>query len=268
MTLTGSLEINTTATLSFNRGGSSPFASDAQISEADGSGSMMIKEVPEYLWEYMYGATISRRVAESTGFISSPVAIEGNLIDPATGIDSISITTGEETDLKFNRYWVEAVSATEVNIYAASSVDFNTGTPGFFYDNDQAINSTPITISDGLDTVVAGYGLTLTGGTLVSLNVGDCFYVDVRPINSGGFSVTVDNNYSPKNFAFIAYTQRKSDGTIGKLTVFKAISGGFPLSWNEKAFHELSIDFTMLACKGNGSLYNFDVIRGNNEGFC
>jgi len=240
----GSLALNLSGDLVQLTGGSLPFPWKVQEGQISTEITFLLKEYPDFVFEAFLGKAITNNAAESDGNVSTATNVSGTLIDATTGIASVTAKSGETDDLKTGKYVLKAVSATTVDLYSLSDIDFSNGANVDFDDDTLKVNATPIAISGSGGTIdVADFGLTITGGSgTVALTTGDTASFEVRAANTGSQEVIVgDVNFKLPEVGVIAYAQKDGDNTIYEIDLFRCKGAGLPITFAEKAFSESEI---------------------------
>jgi hypothetical protein len=179
-------------------------------------GVFMVKEFLPKTYQYLGGATSAQGVAEPTGAVTALAAGQGTSIIAATGLASVALTPGSTADLKFGNYTIVATSASSVDVYCDTDIDFGgvfTGGAVASFQNDSLkITTTPETISSGTTTPIAGFGIGLVGGaSATAFTIGDTATFSVRPANVTNSTTTIgDRNTFLKSFHMTAYAALKS----------------------------------------------------------
>lgn len=226
-------------------GGSSFDAFDTELGARTFEGSMLLRQFPNALIEIATGTKPTVIAAEAAGSVTALKDANGTFIDAVTKVASVGLKSGSTVDVPFASYTVEAVSATTVDVYVHSDVDFAQGTDKLFQAGTQKVNSAPLTISTGAATEIPDFGIELTGGSgTIALIVGETATFESKPANSSSRIVNIGSPLArPQNIGLMAYTQRKSDGSMYKINVYNALVAGLPLTLTEKAFSEAEVTF-------------------------
>ena len=238
-------------------GGSSFDSWDSELGARTFEGSLTLRQYPSSLINLATGSTVIDNAAEALGSVSALKNVKGTTAFNATsGLASVSLKVGATADVPFASYTVIAASATTVDVYVNSDVDFAQGTDKFYIAGSQKINATPLTITDGGDTDIPNFGLKLTGGSAVAFTVGDTAVFTSRPSNTSSRFVNIGSPLArPVNIGLMAETQRKSDGSMYTINIYNALMAGLPINLTEKAFSEAELTF-----KAKRST---DIITGN-----
>ena len=225
-------------------GGSTKFPVAVEDTVISAELSLKPKEYPEFLFELFLGKAPTKNVAEANGNASALVNKNGaSVFDGTTGIASVGVKAGSESDLKTGSYVIEAVSATTVMVYCLSSVDFGRGTSVTYENDDLEIIASPLTITASGTVDIPNFGLELTGGSgTIGMTIGDTATFEVRSINQGSIEVTVGGSSDVyPEFGLIAMSQKRGNGALVELDIFRLKAIGLPLNLEEKAFSEAEI---------------------------
>jgi len=238
--------------------GSSTFALNGEVLELNGGSAkypwaveegnitaelkLKTKEYPDFLMELFLGKKPTVSV-DAGGAVSTIVNKKGTSVVHADGIASVGIKTGAEADLKFTKYIVKVVSATTVDIYAVSNVDFSSGAEAKYQDELLKINATPLAIVGGAATEVPNFGIEITGGTgTVGMTVGDTGTFEVKSQNASSMEVLVGGTSDVfPTFGAVVMAQKRGNGEMVELDIFKLKAVGLPFTFDEKAFSEAEI---------------------------
>jgi len=249
-------------------GGSNLFPWTSKVIRKNGSVKLAIKEVTPELIALINGTTPTINEAEASGAIEDLDGVENtatnkkgtSIIKATTGIASVNVTSGEESDLKSGVYYIKATSSTGVSVYAYSDVDFATGADGAFLD-DSALIAENLTITTNGNTKVENYGITLTGGSgTISFTIGDTAVFVVRKINKGNFKVPIgSDSIEQKQFGMLITGARQENGNVEYWYFHKCtISGGtFPLPETEFGVVDVTVDVLYDDVKGEVGFYNY-----------
>lgn len=229
-------------------GGSNKYPWQIEAGKITAEMSMKFSDYPDFLYTLFFGITPTPNSTETSGNVSALTNVKGTSVFSATtGIATMSLTSGQAAQLKFSRYLAVAVSASTVDIYAISDVDFGRGTAGT-YTGDALKIAAAKTVSSGGATAIANFGLDINGGSgTIALTTGDSAMFDVRPVNTGGSSVTVGSptNVVPE-WGAIMIAQKQGDGALFEIDAFRVKVSGLPFGMAEKAFSEIDVKAKLL----------------------
>lgn len=202
--------------------------------------TLKVKEYPDFLFELFLGKAPTASGADAAGTVSSIVDKYGASVVASTGLASVSVipTTGA-ADLKFGKYVVKAASATTINVYASSDIDFAHGTDESF-DDDDLLVAGPLTITTGGNTDVATLGLRFVGGAgVIAFVTGDTATFEVKPPSSKSMAVIVGSGSDVfPEFGALVYGKKRGNGEMIELEAYRCKAVGLPLGFEENAFSE------------------------------
>ncbi|AHZ84646.1 hypothetical protein Bb109J_c1956 [Bdellovibrio bacteriovorus] len=207
--------------------------------------TLLFKEYSNWMYMLFLGATPTAIAESANGQVTALTNKFGTLV-AATGLASIEAKVGSESSLKFGKYVVEAASATTVNLYASSDIDFKRGTAKTFVDDSLKINAAPLTITTGAKTDVPGFGLELTGGAgAIGMTPGDTAVFEVLPPLEEAMEVTIGGASDTfPEFGAIMLAQQRSNGEMFEIDAFRVKAAGLPHSLQEKKFAEAELKAT------------------------
>lgn len=240
----GGAELNVSADKVSLMGGASrwPWAteygaySDAEI-------TMTVREYPEFGFRYIAQGSSVIATAETSGNVGTLTNKSGTSAFNATvGIATVNVVEASKSAVKTGRFVVEAVGTGTVDVYYIGS-QYDS------YENDVLkITSSPLAIANGASTVITGWGIALSGGSGVAMNVGDTMYVDVRKVNTGAEEITVGRSVeSVQEFEAWIISEDQKTGDQFRIWIPRCSASGLPVSMTEKEMSEteitLSIDY-------------------------
>jgi hypothetical protein len=251
----GSVKVLSSSSLSFAgalvalNGGSNKYPWAVEEGKISSQLSLKTSEYPNFLFQLFGGSTPVDNAAETGGNVSALTNVNGTSLQNATtGISSVAVLAGSESDLKFAKYVVKAISATTVQVYASTDADFGSGTVKNFAGDDLAISATTYTIVSGADTNLTGFGLKLVGGSgTIAMTIGHTASFEVRPINtvSTVFSIGAISSVFPE-FSAILMAKKSGDGTLFEIDCPRVKGLGIPLGLDEDKFSQADIKCMVL----------------------
>jgi hypothetical protein len=212
--------------------------------------SVTVKQYENWMMQLFLGKAPTAGTPSATGTCSAITNKDGVVVDATKGIASVSILSGSEADLKFGKYVVKLVdkSADTVHVYALSNVDFSRGTDKTFEDDLLRITSTPLVVPSGSDVNIPGFGLKITGGsavdfaTLTGSDDGDTAVFEVLPPDQKSISATFGGSSDVfPEFGAIVVGQKRGNGEMVELDIFRLKAVGLPMGFQEKTFSEAEI---------------------------
>jgi hypothetical protein len=231
-------------------GGSNKFDWSSEIGSMTAEMSLSFSEYPDFVFELFGGNAPTANAAETNGDVSTLTNSEGTLVEASTGVASIAAKSGSEADLKFGKYTMKAVSATEVDIYLSSDIDIGRGTNGEYQNDALKITASPLVVPGTGGTVdVPSFGLTITGGSgTVNLTSGDTATFEVRPPNNGSMEVVIgqrsDQNFP--EFGAIIMAAKQSTGEMVEIDAYRCKAAGLPLGFARNAYSPAEVTVSLL----------------------
>lgn len=252
----GILKVIGSASLAFSSsveqlyGGSQRFAWAAESKTFASSMDCKVKAYPGFLFSLFMGATVVENAGEALASVTALVNMKGtSVLQATTGIASVGITTGNESNVKFAQYVAVATDATHVDIYMMSDVDAARGsTPVSFQNDSLKITATPLAITAATPVVIPNTGLQLVGGSgTIALVAGDTAYFQSRPENTKSSDISIGaSTTSMPAFGAVLLAQKRATAEMCEIEAFNCIAEGFPLPMDEMKFSETSCKITLL----------------------
>lgn len=222
-------------------GGSSKFAWSVQEGVISSELNITLKEYPNFLFELMLGKAVTDNAAEASGSVTTIANKNGtSAFQASTGIASVGLKSGSSAHVKFANYVVVVASATTVDVYAGSDVDFARGNDLSYQTDLCKVTASPLTITAATPVEIPNTGLELTGGSgTIAMTTGDTAVFSSRPINTDSIDVTVgaSGDVNPE-FGCILVGEKLGSGQMVELDVFRCKGSGLPFGFAEKAFSE------------------------------
>lgn len=205
--------------------------------------SLGMKEYPNFVFELFLGKAPTTNSAEAGGSTSGLANVKGTSVVATTGIATFSVKTGSEDDVKFGKYIIKVVSATTVDVFMSTDLDFARGADKDFEDDDLKITATPLTIVTSTPVEIPGFGLELTGDSgTIALVTDDTAEAFARPINTESTDVVIGatTDFRPE-FGMIAMGAKRSDDSMVEFDLFRCKGIGLPIGLEENAFSETEV---------------------------
>lgn len=210
--------------------------------------SVTVKQYEDWMMELFLGKKPTEGTPSATGTVSALTNKKGSVVDGTSGIASVGIKSGSESDLKFSKYVVKVIDAAlnQVHVFAKSNIDFARGTDANFEDNLLRITENPLTIASGAAVEIPGFGIELTGGSSVDLSTlssdGDTAEFEVIPADKGSRSAVFGGSADVfPEFGAIVTGQQRGNGEMVELDIFRLKAVGLPMGFQEKTFSEAEI---------------------------
>lgn len=221
-------------------GGSNRYPFAIEDSTITAEIALAMKEFPDFAFELFLGKAPTENSAESGGSTTTLTNRKGTSVVATTGIAAVGVESGEEANLKFGKYLVKVVSATTVDVFGYSDVDFARGTDLVFEDDNLKVTASALTIVTSTAVTVPNLGVELTGDSgTIALVTGDTASFEIRPINTKSMDVVIGatTDVFPE-FGAIMMGQQRGNGEMIEIEVFRAKATGLPMGLEEKAFAE------------------------------
>lgn len=205
--------------------------------------SLKVKEYPDFLFELFLGKAPTSSGVDASGAVSTVTNKYGSTVVASTGLASVSvIPTSGAANLKFGKYVVKYATATTLNIYVSSDINFARGTDET-YDSDLLLVGTTGTITTGGNTDVASLGLRFVGGAgTIAFVSGDTATFEVKPPSSKSMEVVIGGSSDTfPEFGAIMYAKKRGDGSMFEIDAYRCKGVGLPLGLEENAFSEAEI---------------------------
>lgn len=224
-------------------GGSNKYAWDVQDGLITAELSILMREIPDFATELFLGKQLTSNAAETGGSVTTIANQNGISVVATTGLASVGVLSGSEDDVKFSKYVVRAVSATTVDVYALTDLDFARGVDKVFEDDTLKITASALTIITATPVTIPDFGLELTGDSgTIALVTGDTATFSARPINTASIDVSIGatNDIFPE-FGAIVVAEKQGTGRMFEIDLKRVKAIGLPLGFDEKAFSESEV---------------------------
>jgi hypothetical protein len=230
-------------------GGSSSFPWAVENGAITPEITLNMKELQNFLINIFLGKEPTQ-VDDDAGSVDALANVNGTSAqDATTGIASVSVESGEEAELKFGKYIVKVVSATTIDVYALTNVDFRRGTDKTYENDLLKITPSPLTIAGtGGTTSLSGFGVEFTGGSgTVDMTTDDTAEFSIYPPSLEKVTARIGavGDCVPE-FGILIAAQKLSDGTMWTFDCFKVKALGFPFGMAEKAFNEAEVTMQLM----------------------
>jgi hypothetical protein len=241
----GDSSLNLSGELNALNGGSSPYPYAVEQGVITTEVNLVFREYPDFVFELFLGKAPTSNAAEASGSTTALVNKTGtSVFNGTTGIATITVESGDEADVKFTKYAVVAASATTVDLYAGSDVDFARGTDLDYQNDLLKITTSPLTVADsGGTTSIPGTGLEITGGSgTVAMTSGDTAVFSSRPVNQGSMDVVIGGSSDVfPEFGAIMLANQRGNGAMFEVDMFRMKAVGLPIGLAENAYGEVSV---------------------------
>jgi len=238
----GEASLNLTGEFEELKGGSNMYAWDAEPKDITSEFSFACKEYPIAMMEKLLAGELTTYTGVASGAIDDWENINGTIISATTGIATISIVTA--ADVKDGEYIFVAAAPGTISLYAMTNVDAGVGT-ALSLDDNMLIGSYALSTSATVN--ISSLGLRFTCGSAPSLTINDSARFRLRKDLVSGVKLIVGGSSSSfSEFGAIIAGQKKSDGSLVYLDVYKCRAAGMPIAFKEKAYSEWSLSVKVL----------------------
>ena len=260
----GEATLNSAGELKTLMGGSSNYPFKVERGAIENTVSLTLKEYPDFLFETLLGKAVTSNSAESSGSVTAIANANGtSVVDSSTGIASVGLRTGDNKDVPFAQYTVKAVSATTVDVYAMTDLDFAQGTDKEFENDALKITASPLTITASTAVEIPDFGLELTGGSgTIGMTEGDTATFTSRPINTRSREVVIGSTSEVFNdFGLIIAAQRQGDNIMQILDCYRCVGSGLPIALTEKEFSEAQVELQLYRDSTRNGVYRLEEVE-------
>lgn len=253
----GSASMSLTSEFSDLFGGSNKNAWAVEAGTISSEWTASVKSMPDFLFELFLGATVTTTAASATGTVSGLANIKNtSVVESSTGIASVAAKAGSEVDLKDGVYIIKAVSATTVDIYALTDIEFKklgANNELAWLDEELKINAAPLTIVTSTATEIVGLGVELTGGSgTIGMTADDTARFEVKSAHSGVSTIDIgsDATIFPEHKQLCLGGKRANGDTL-EMELYRVVGSGFAIPFEEQAFAipELNMRLVYDACE-------------------
>lgn len=233
-----------TGELNALNGGASKFPWAIEEANVTAELQLKVKQIEDWMFELFLGkAPTLVDTPDATGDVTTLTSKVAGVFSATVGVASVGLKSGATADLKFGKYIVKYVSATTVDVYALSDVDFNRGTDKTFENDALKITASALTIATSTAVEIPGYGLELTGGSgTIALVAGGTATFEVLPAFTKSMSVTIGGSSDTfPEFGALMVAQQRSNGEMFEVDAFRCKGSGLPLGFTEKDYGQPEI---------------------------
>lgn len=260
----GGGSLNLTAESEDLFGGSNKFAWASEAKTISSEFSVTVKSMPDFLFELFLGAEVSKTAASATGTIGTLTNKKGSSVVAATGLASASLKSGGSADLKSGIYMVKAASATTVDVYALSDIDFSRGTDLSYVDDSLKVTATPLTVTAATAVEIPSLGVELTGGAgTIAMTEGDTAIFVLAAPHGGISEITIGKSSTAfPEHGQVLLSQKRATGDLFEIEIYKAVGQGFPIALEETVFAVPELTAKVLYDSTKDKLATIRAIKG------
>lgn len=223
-------------------GGSSKYSWASEEGAITSEMTLKVNELPNFLFTLFLGTAPTDNAAETSGNLSTLTDKNGTtIVDATNGISSVSLLTGSAANLKFGKYVVKAVTASTFNLYYLTGIDLGRGTDGTILSDDMVVASA-VSFTASVASVPA-FGLQFNQVGTPAFTTDDTATFDVRPVNTKSTTVRIGGvtGQSFPEFGALVYAQKRGNGEMLELDVFRCKGAGMPLPFEMAKFAEFEL---------------------------
>ena len=246
-------------------GGSNKYAWASEAKTISAEFTATVKSMPDFLFEVFLGATVNTTAASATGTVDQFQNEKGtSVLDAATGIATATVKTGSEADLKAGIVVVKAISATTVNVYYMSDIEFSNGTEVSYQDDSLELLAADITITASTAAEVTDTGVELTGGSgIIALVIGETASYRVAAAHGGISEIIIGKSSATfPEHGQVALAAKRSNGDMLEIDIHKAVGAGFPVALEETVFSIPELSVKLLYDNALNRIATFRKIKG------
>jgi len=246
-------------------GGSNKFAWAVEAKTISAEWTATVKSMPDFLFELFLGASVSTTAASATGTVGTIANVYGtSAVEASTGIASVAAKSGSETDLKDGVYIVKVVSATTVDVYSLTDIEFLNGNDLSYQDDDLKITASALTITASTAVEIPNTGIELTGGSgTIAMTIGDTARFEVKSAHAG--ISEIDLGASATTFpehGQVCLAQKRANGDTFEIELYKVIGTGMPIPLEEQAFSIPELSMRLVYDSVNDKVATIRAKRG------
>lgn len=238
-------------------GGSNKNAWAVEAKTISSEWTITAKTMPDFMFELFLGASVVETAASATGTVGDFAnVLNESVLEAATGIATVTAKAGSEADLKDGIYIIKAASATTVDVYALTDIEFKKlgAANDLSYVNEELkINETPITIVASTAAEVVGLGIDLTGGSgTIGMTAGDTARVSVRSAHAGISEISIGSSSTTfPEHRQLCLGQKRANGDTFEMELYKVVGSGMPIPFEEQTFAipELAMKLVYDSCQ-------------------
>lgn len=246
-------------------GGSNKFAWAVEAKTISSEWTATVKTMPDFMFELFLGATVATTAAAALGSITALENVSGTII-ATTKLASVGIKTGSEADLKDGVYIIKAVSATTVDVYGLTDIEFKKlgGTNVSYIDEALKITTTPLTITTGAAVTIPNLGVEITGGAgTIALVTGETGRFHVNSAHAGVSTIEIGSAATifPEHRQ-LCLGQKRANGDVFEMELYKVVGSGMPIPFEEQTFAIPELSMKLVQDSANDKVATIRAKRG------
>jgi hypothetical protein len=163
--------------------------------------------------------------------------------------------------MKFGRYVIKATDTDTLDIFISTDIHFDRGTDVDYTSDLLKVESVDIS---GATTSVASLGIEFTNNGTVSFVAGDTAEFWVYPPYSRKLEVVIGapSDSSPE-FGALLVGQKRGDGELTCVDVFKVKANGLPIGFEAQSFSESEVKADCLYDSSKGGVFKFISLKAS-----
>lgn len=258
----GSASMTMQASVEQLYGGAQKFSWAAESKTISADISAKVKAYPGFLFTQFLGGTVVDNAGEATASVTELVAGKGTSAIATTGMASVGVKSGSEAQVKFAKYLIKVVSATTVDVYAYSDIDFNRPTAAVYQNDLLKITATALTITASTAVDIPGTGIQITGGSgTIAMITGDTATFSSRPENASSSDIVIGQaSTSLPAFGAVILAQKRATSEMFEVTAFNCVASGFPIAMDEMAFSTTELKVTCVYDSVQDAVYKIRAV--------
>lgn len=265
-----SSSLSLTSTLVELMGGSSKYSWAVEDGPIAAELNVKGSQYEDFMFTLFLGFAPTDGSSEPTGAVSTLANKNGTTCQKATtGIASVAVHSGSDSDLKFGKYVVKVVSATTVDVYIKSDIDLGRGVDGTIQDSLLKITASALTIvTSGALTNIPNFGLDLVGGSgTIGMTIGDTATFDVLPDNTANASVNIGSSTGTvfPEFGSICMAQKRGTQELTELDVYRCKGAGMPIGFDMNAWSEYDIKIKCMYDSAQDGVFGMRYVQPSNS---
>lgn len=245
-------------------GGSSKYPWAVEQGEYKAEMSIKVSQFENFLFELFLGKAPTENAAEASGHCSTLTSVVTGVLNATTGIASVSLKSGQAASVKFAKYVIKYVSATTVDVYAASDIDAARGTDWAYRNDLLKITASPLTVTASTATEIPGTGVEFTGGSgVIALVAGGVATFETRPINTGSNTVRIGgaaNQVNPE-FGCIVLAQKRANDEMVEVDCFRCLGSGMPIGFEKNAWANAELKVKVFYDSAKDGVFDFRHVK-------
>ena len=246
-------------------GGSNKYAWASEAKTISAEFTATVKSMPDFLFEVFLGAEVTTTAASATGTVNGFENIKGTSVMKAdTGVATATVKSGSEADLKAGIYVVKAVSATTVDVYCMTDIEFSNGNDLEYIDDELKVTASALTITTSTAVEIPNTGVEPTGGSgTIGMTDGDTAVFKVAAAHGGISEIVIGKSAATfPDHGEVALAAKRSNGDMLEIDIHKAVGAGFPVALEETVFSIPELTVKLLYDNCLNRIATFRKIKG------